>query len=104
MQCESAADKVHYLQAVAVAQLGGGPGIAAHNDVVQFDGHAVGLDAQLFDQRSQRQAVAEAAFFAIDHEFHEKYCRSSRITKIGKTLWTQESDSPLNHPNSIVCS
>ena len=45
MQCESAADKVHYLQAVAVVQCGLRPGIPADDVVVQLDCNAVGLDA-----------------------------------------------------------
>jgi len=72
MHCESAADEVHDLQPVAIVQHGRGPGIAADDDLVQLDGDAVGLDAQLLHQRRQRQLAVEGSLCAIDHKFHRE--------------------------------
>ena len=64
--------EVHDFQAVAIAQLGRAPGIAADDDAIEFYGDPVGLDAQLLDQFRQRQRVAEAALFPIDQELHRE--------------------------------
>ena len=74
----AAAHKVYDFQAVAIAELGRGPGIAAHDDFIEFDRDPIGLDAQLLHHRGQRESVAEATLFAIDLEFHCEHCRRSR--------------------------
>ena len=51
LAAQATADEMHDLQMVAFAEYGRSPGITSDNVAVQFDSNAVGLDAELLDQR-----------------------------------------------------
>ncbi|MCU1300078.1 MAG: hypothetical protein JWQ87_362 [Candidatus Sulfotelmatobacter sp.] len=53
----AAADKVDDFEAVAVFQRGLGPAVAGDDVAVEFNRDAVGLHAERFDQRSEREVV-----------------------------------------------
>jgi hypothetical protein len=58
--------RFHHQQAVALLDL-----------LIQLDGHAISLEAQLLDQRAQGQAVVKDALCPIDHDLHRDHCRAS---------------------------
>ena len=67
----AAADEMDDLEAVAFAEERGGPAVAGDNVAVEFDGHAVRLHPELFDQRGQGEPVGgKLALFAIDEQTH----------------------------------
>ncbi len=67
----AAADEMDDLEAVAFAEERGGPAVAGDNVAVEFDGNAVRLHAELFDQGGQGEAVGgKLPLFAIDEQTH----------------------------------
>jgi hypothetical protein len=67
----AAADEVDDLETVAFGEKRGGPAVAGDNVAVEFDGNAVRLHAELFDQGGQGELVAgKLALFAIDEQTH----------------------------------
>jgi len=67
----SAADEMDDLEAVILGEKRGGPAVAGDNVAVEFDGNAVRLHAELFDQGGQGELVAgKLALFAIDEQTH----------------------------------
>ena len=74
----SAADKVHDLKPIAVFERCVAPLRARHDLAIEFDGNAVALHAQLFDQLRQRQGIGKALFFAVDQQVHDNTVIESR--------------------------
>jgi hypothetical protein len=67
----AAADEMDDLEAVAFGEERGGPAVAGDNVAVEFDGNAVRLHAELFDQRRQGEAAGgKLPLFAIDEQTH----------------------------------
>ena len=67
----AAADEMDDLEAVAFAEKGGGPALAGDNVAVEFDGNAVRLHAELFDQGGQGEgAGGKLPLFAINEQTH----------------------------------
>jgi hypothetical protein len=67
----AAADEMDDLEAVAFGEKRGGPAVAGDNVAVEFDGNAVRLHAELFDQGRQGEAVGgKLPLFAIDQQTH----------------------------------
>ena len=65
----SSADEVHNLQAVTVDYRCLGPGRAGDDGAVEFDGYAVGLEAERLDDAGEvgwRDEVGEGAGLAIE--------------------------------------
>ncbi len=75
MRWTAAADEVDYFQAVAIFQDGLRPAVARGDFAVEFDGDAVGLHVERFDQSYEgelgwRRGVWEGAGFSVDVEIH----------------------------------
>jgi hypothetical protein len=71
----AAAYEVDDFEAVAVFQQGFGPAVAGDDGAVEFDGDAVGLHGEGFDQGCEgewggRRGVWEGAGFVVDVEVH----------------------------------
>ena len=71
----AATDEVDDFEAVAVFQQSPGPAVAGDYFAVQFDGDAVGLHVQGFDQGRQgkfgwRCRICEGALFSVDVKVH----------------------------------
>ena len=67
----AAADEMDDLEAVAFGEQRGGPAVAGDNVAVEFDGNAVRLHAELFDQGGEGEPVGgKLALFAIDEQTH----------------------------------
>jgi len=67
----ASADEMDDLEAVAFAEKRGGPAVAGDNVAVEFDGNAVRLHPELFDQGGQSEAVGgKLPLFAIDKQTH----------------------------------
>lgn len=72
---QSAADEVDDFEAVAIFEDGFRPDITGGDFAVEFDGDAVGLHVEGFDQGRQRELggrrrVSKSALFSIDVKFH----------------------------------
>jgi hypothetical protein len=61
----AAADEVDDLEAVAFGKKRGGPAVAGDNVAVEFDGNAVRLHAELFDQGGQGEPVVGKKFLEM---------------------------------------
>jgi hypothetical protein len=63
-----------YFQSVAVVQQRFGPAVAGDDVAVEFDGDAIGLHAERFDQGCEGELgarrIREGAGFAIDMKIH----------------------------------
>jgi hypothetical protein len=67
----SAACEMDDLEAVAFGEKRGGPAVAGDNVAVEFDGNAVRLHPELFDQGGQGEpAGGKLPLFAIDEDTH----------------------------------
>jgi hypothetical protein len=71
----AAADEVDDFEAVTVLEMSLRPAVAGDDVAVEFDGHAVGLHREGFDQCCEGEvgcesAIGEAAFFSVDVKLH----------------------------------
>jgi hypothetical protein len=82
----AAADEVDDLQAVFIVKFGGTPALAREDVEIQFDGDAVVLHAEVFDERGDGERVGKLALLAVDLKSHQ----ASILTKEFTTKDTKE--------------
>jgi hypothetical protein len=73
----SSSDEVNDLYVVAFAECGVGPVGAAYDQVVQFDGEALGGERQALDQLLERRVLVYLASLAVDFDLQP--CHSFRM-------------------------
>lgn len=71
----SSADEVHDFEFVGVVEDRIRPAVAGDDVVVEFHGHAVGLEGELVEERGQGEAGVELALLAINDELHRAYSK-----------------------------
>jgi len=72
----AAADEVDNFQAVSIFEQCFGPAVARDDVVVEFDGYAVGLHGERFDQGCEcelgRRGVREGPGFSVNVQIHRR--------------------------------
>jgi hypothetical protein len=70
------ADKVDEFESVSLMEAGVCPAVSGNNVAIQFNGDAIGLHAERFDESGQGQNLGiESSFLSIDVEFHNDNLR-----------------------------
>ena len=82
----TASDEVDDFELIALVERGVGPLVSGHDVAVEFDGDAVGFDAERLHQGYERERGrgVEGSWFPIDLEFHGWSANVTRLEHGGE--------------------
>ena len=68
------------LKFVSIVEFSCWPGRTRNDVVIEFDGDAIGLHAEMIDKRGETQAVRKGLCVAVDRELHQRNSSNSLLS------------------------